>query len=197
MGVLFTCLLPCVEARCILGCVGGEFVAAAVLVAGKEHLGRVHIGLILAVLLPVEDPFYKAGEGQHGADGAERQVFQENAADHGGCRKEHEGQHIQDDGAAAERGETVELAAVARGLLQQPVLRNAAERRRAVRRGGRIGRRGRDGHGAYSADARLQLLQRFARGQLCRAGLRPGEAVVRIDEGGLRVGLLLQFLLVL
>ena len=75
VGQLLTRLPPHVEARCILGCVRGKFVAAAIPVAYKERLGRVHIGLILAVMPAVEDKFDSSGEGQRSADGAKRQIF--------------------------------------------------------------------------------------------------------------------------
>ena len=54
----------------VFGCVRGKFVAAAIPVAYKERLGRVHIGLILAVMPAVEDKFDSSGEGQRSADGA-------------------------------------------------------------------------------------------------------------------------------
>ena len=75
VGQLLARLPPRVEARCILGCVRGKFVAAAIPVAYKERLGRVHIGLILAVMPAVEDKFDSSGEGQRSADGAKWQIF--------------------------------------------------------------------------------------------------------------------------
>ena len=75
MGQLLARLPPRVEARCILGCVRGKFVAAAIPVAYKERLGRIHIGLILAVMPPVEEEFDRTGQRQRSADGAKRQIF--------------------------------------------------------------------------------------------------------------------------
>ena len=75
VGQLLTRLPPRVEARCILGCVRGKFVAAAIPVAYKESLRRIHIGLILAVMPPVEEEFDRTGQRQRSADGAKRQIF--------------------------------------------------------------------------------------------------------------------------
>lgn len=75
VGQLLARLPPRVEARCILGCVRGKFVAAAIPIAYKERLGRIHIGLILAVMPAVEDKFDSSSEGQRSTDGAKRQIF--------------------------------------------------------------------------------------------------------------------------
>ena len=75
VGQLLTRLPPRGKPCAVFGGAGGKFVAAAIPVAYKERLGRVHIGLILAVMPAVEDKFDSSGEGQRSADGAKRQIF--------------------------------------------------------------------------------------------------------------------------
>ena len=72
VGQLLTRLPPRGKPCAVFGCVRGKFVAAAIPVAYKERLGRIHIGLILAVMPPVEEEFDRTGQRQRSADGAEQ-----------------------------------------------------------------------------------------------------------------------------